>query len=600
MSRPSDHFDSPTPAETSIPAGKGSGDITQPRLGFVGYLRWFWRQLSSMRTALFLLLMLALAAVPGSLVPQRSSDPNGVTQYFVDNKTLAPILDSFQLFSVYTSVWFSSIYLLLFISLVGCVIPRTKHHLDALRTPPPKTPARLARLGGFTTTTIGEPGGTASTSAASTGTASTGTASTGTADAASRPASTAAVIESARKLLKKSGYRVATFTDANSTSVSAERGYARETGNLVFHIGLVGILLTVGIGGGFGYAGQRVVVEGQTFVNTLLAYDSFNPGRFFSDSALAPFTIKLDKFEAQYETQATKSFGMPLDYTASVSTTQDGVDKASQIKVNSPLNIGNSEVYLLGNGYAPTITVKDPTGNVVFTDSVPFLPQDANLTSLGVVKVTDGLASQLGLIGFFYPTQDKTASGMSISTYPDAQYPVLSLNVYQGSLGLDTGIPTSVYSLNVDSMTKLTGINTDLPSIELKPGESAQLPNGMGSVTFDNVKRFASFDVHHDPTSGWVLFFAIAVMGGLLTSLFIPRRRLWVKAMEKDDGTIVLEYAGLARGDDPKLEDAVTDLATRHAAAIAALAPTDPANPQSTLGDSSTNPVGASSGPKNP
>ena len=593
MSRPSDHFDSPTPAETSIPAGfegkpgkqgqqgqqgkGGDGDITQPRLGLVGYLRWFWRQLSSMRTALFLLLMLALAAVPGSLVPQRSSDPNGVTQYFVDNKTLAPILDSFQLFSVYTSIWFSSIYLLLFISLIGCVIPRTKHHLDALRTPPPKTPARLARLGGFTTRTVGEPAGTA--------------------DAASRPASSAAVIDSARKLLKKSGYRVATFTDANSISVSAERGYARETGNLVFHIGLVGILFTVGIGGGFGYAGQRVVVEGQTFVNTLLAYDSFNPGRFFTDSALAPFTIKLDRFQATYETQATRSFGMPLDYEASVSTTEGGVPNESTIKVNDPLSIGNSSIYLLGNGYAPTITVKDPTGNVVFTDSVPFLPQDANLTSLGVVKVTDGLASQLGLIGFFYPTQDKTASGMSISTYPDAQYPVLSLNVYQGSLGLDTGIPTSVYSLNVDSMTKLTGINTDLPSIELKPGESAQLPNGLGSVTFDNVKRFASFDVHHDPTSGWVLFFAIAVMGGLLTSLFIPRRRLWVKALEQDDGTIVLEYAGLARGDDPKLEDAVTDLATRHAAAIAALAP---ANPQATLGDSSTNPVEALSGTKNP
>lgn len=594
MSRPSDHFDSPTPAETSIPAGfegnkggAGSDDITQPRLGLVGYLRWFWRQLSSMRTALFLLLMLALAAVPGSLVPQRSSDPNGVTQYFVDNKTLAPILDAFQLFSVYTSVWFSAIYLLLFISLIGCVIPRTKHHLDALRTPPPKTPARLARLGGFTTTTIGAPGASDARGESDTPDAS---------DASDRPANSATIIESARKLLKKSGYRVATFTDADSTSVSAERGYARETGNLVFHIGLVGILVTVGVGGGFGYAGQRVVVEGQTFVNTLLAYDSFNPGRFFSDSALAPFTIKLDKFDATYDTQATKSFGMPLDYRASVSTTQDGVAKQSAIKVNSPLNIGNSEVYLLGNGYAPTITVKDPTGNVVFTDSVPFLPQDANLTSLGVVKVTDGLASQLGLIGFFYPTQDKTSSGMSISTYPDAQYPVLSLNVYQGSLGLDTGIPTSVYSLNVDSMTKLTGINTDLPSIELKPGETAQLPNGLGSVTFDNLKRFASLDVHHDPTSGWVLFFAIAVMGGLLTSLFIPRRRLWVKATEKDDGSIVLEYAGLARGDDPKLADAVTDLATRHAAAMATLSSS---GATATLGDSSTNAAGASSAGKN-
>ena len=70
--------------------------MTQPKLGPVGWLRWFWRQLTSMRTALFLLLLLAIAAVPGSLVPQRSSDPNGVTKYFTDNPQLAPVLDKLQ------------------------------------------------------------------------------------------------------------------------------------------------------------------------------------------------------------------------------------------------------------------------------------------------------------------------------------------------------------------------------------------------------------------------------------------------------------------------------------------------------------------------
>src|SRR3954451_6824857 len=119
MSRPSDHYDSkPVP---------GNDSIAQPKLGFTGWLRWFWRQLTSMRTALFLLLLLAIAAVPGSLVPQRSSDPNGVTQYFATNPDLAPFLDKLQAFDVYSSAWFSSIYILLFISLIGCVIPRTKH-----------------------------------------------------------------------------------------------------------------------------------------------------------------------------------------------------------------------------------------------------------------------------------------------------------------------------------------------------------------------------------------------------------------------------------------------------------------------------------------
>jgi cytochrome c biogenesis protein len=501
-----------------------------------------------MRTALFLLLLLAIAAVPGSLVPQRSSDPNGVTQYFTNNPTLAPALDKIQAFDVYSSAWFSAIYLLLFVSLIGCVIPRTRHHLQALRAKPPKTPARLARLAGFTTRDA--PAGT---------------------DAA-------AAIDSARSLLKSSGYRVARFESAGEVSVSAERGYLRETGNLVFHSALVGILVTVGFGSGFGFNGQRVLVEGQTFVNTLLAYDSFNPGRFFSDSSLDPYKLTLNDFSVTYETKNLKAYGQPIDFGAAVTVTRRGEEPQNgEVKVNDPLRTGGTDIYLLGNGYAPTITVKDPAGTVVFTDSVPFLPQDANLTSLGVVKVPDGLAKQLGMIGFFYPTQATVKSGAFYSSYPDLEYPLLTLNVYAGDLGLNKGVPTSVYSLNTDKMKQLTGGKTGVKSLELKPGETQQLPNGLGSVTFNDahpgakkgdfsgsVLRFASFDIHHDPTQGWVLFFAVLVLLGLLTSLFIPRRRVWVKAIEQADGSLRLEYAGLARGDDPALEAAVAALADRH------------------------------------
>ena len=538
MSRPSDHYDAPA-----------SAGIVQPRLGFVGWLRWFWRQLTNMRTALFLLLLLAIAAVPGSLVPQRSSDPNGVTQYFTDNPDLAPLLDKIQAFDVYSSAWFSAIYLLLFVSLIGCVIPRTKHHYLALRARPPRTPARLSRLAGFTTRTA--PAGT---------------------DAAT-------AVGKARTLLKASGYRAAVFESRGEPSVSAERGYLRETGNLVFHFALVGILITVGFGGGFGFSGQRVLVEGQTFVNTLLAYDSFNPGRFFNDASLTPYKLTLDDFDVTYEEENLKAYGQPIDFTAGVTITPRGeAAQASEVKVNGPARTGGTDVYLLGNGYAPTITVKDPNGVVVFTDSVTFLPQDANLTSLGVIKVPDGLAEQLGMIGFFYPTQDTMDSGAFFSSYPDLQYPLLTLNVYSGDLGLDAGVPTSVYSLDIDKMAQLTGGKTEVESIELKPGESRELPNGLGTVSFDDanpdakegdfsgsVLRFASFDIHHDPTQLWVLSFAVLALLGLLTSLFVPRRRVWVKAVQQSDGSLLLEYAGLARGEDPALESAVSDLADRHA-----------------------------------
>ncbi|MBF4617753.1 cytochrome c biogenesis protein ResB [Clavibacter sp. VKM Ac-2873] len=537
MSRPSDHVDSPRQAPRPSSA---DGAIVQPKLGFVGTLRWFWRQLTSMRTALFLLLLLAFAAIPGSLVPQRTSDPNGVTQFRTDNPDLYPILDKLQVFDTYSSVWFSSIYLLLFISLIGCVVPRAKHHFDALRQAPPKTPARLSRLAGYTTRTT-------------------------TADPVD-------AIRQARALLKRQRYRTVLVDDASAAggvlSVSAERGYLRETGNLVFHSALVGILITVGIGGGFGYSGQKVLVEGQSFVNTLSTFDSFNPGRFFDDSSLTPYRVKLNALHVQYEQQNPNAIGQPLDFTADVTAdVPGGQPQDREVKVNDPLAIGGTDMYLLGNGYAPHVTVRDPQGNSVYSADVPFLPQDAKLKSLGVVKVPDGLSEQVGMIGFFYPTLDDSRTPFT-SSYPDLDNPVLTLNVYTGDLGIDQGVPTSVYTLDVNDLTQLTGGQTGVQGVRLSPGQTADLPDGLGTVSLDAVPRFVSFDVHHDPTQRWVLLFAVLVLGGLLTSLFVPRRRVWVKAVPQADGSTTLEYAGLARGEDPTLEAAVAALASTHAAGL--------------------------------
>jgi cytochrome c biogenesis protein len=551
LSRPSDHIDSPAPATRDA--------ITQPKLGPLGYIRFFWRQLTSMRTALFLLLLLAIAAVPGSVFPQRSSDPNGVTQYFTNNPSAAPVLDKLQLFDVYTSAWFSAIYLLLFISLIGCVIPRTIHHAKALASPPPKTPARLERLGSFSAFEI-------------------------EADAAGHTLTAASAVESGRAVLRKAGYRVKLFDgrgpDGPELSASAERGYLRETGNLVFHVSLIGILLAVGIGGGVGYTGQKVLVTGQAFANVRLTFDSFTKGRFFSDSDLQPYRLKLDKFAVKYEEKNRNALGQPIDYTADVTTFDaSGTATKAVVKVNDPLRLGGNDIYLLGNGYAPWITVKNPAGKTVYSEPVPFLAQDANLTSLGIIKVPDGLASQVGMRAFFYPTASKSADGVLGSVYPDLRNPVLSLVVFKGDLGINKGVPKSVYVLDTDKMTPLAGPGTadGTSALRLKPGESAKIPGGLGSITFENkapasdssnlsqsVQRFASFDVHRDPTQGWVLFFAICVLAGLLTSLFIPRRRLWIKVVELSGGRLRIEYAGLARGEDPTLDAAVSGIAQRH------------------------------------
>ncbi len=526
--RPDDHMDQGRP-----------GSPTLPRLGAAGWGRWAWRQLTSMRTALLLLLLLAIAAVPGSLFPQRSSDPNGVVQYFDKNPGWAPTVDALGLFSVYTSPWFSAIYLLLFVSLVGCVIPRTRHHAAAMLQPPPRTPSRLTRLPAHHTLTLD--------------------------DGQRSPAELA---ETARALLRRAGYRVATYPDADGRlSVAAERGYLRETGNLLFHIALLGVLVAVAIGGGFRYHGQRVIVEGEGFVNARASYDTFTSGAWFSDESLRPFSLTLRDFSVEYVEDDPTNLGFITDYTATVDVLEPAADSARSgvVRVNEPLAVAGAEIYLLGNGYAPQITVRDPDGTIVLDEVIPFLPQDGNLTSLGTIKVPDGLDEQIGAIGFFYPTQAVTATGAYASIYPDLQNPVLTLNVFTGDLGLDDGTPRSVYSLDTSTMTQLTGGSTGVNSLELRPGETVQLPSGLGSIQLGEVQRFAAFDIARDPTQVPVLVCTILALVGLSLALFVPRRRIWFRFTLTETGHERVECAGLARGEDPTLDAAVRALLDRFA-----------------------------------
>lgn len=514
--RPSDHIDS-----ASIDV---SESLAQPPLDAAGWLRFFWRQLTSMRTALMLLLLLAIAAIPGSLVPQRSADPNGVIRWEREDPELFAILDSLQMFDVYTSVWFSAIYLLLFVSLIGCILPRTTHHLKALREPPPKTPKNLNRLEGYQTVRVS--------------------------------GDREQLLQRVERVMRAQRFRVKRYGE----SVAGETGYLRETANLVFHFALVGVLLGLAFGTGFKYSGQKVLVEGQSFTNQLASYDTFTAGTFVDETSLTAYGLRLENFEAEYEFDPDTGVSNPLDFAATMSVVREGDAETQVLKVNQPLDISGTSVYLLGNGFAPHITITDPSGREVFSQPVVFLPQDANLTSVGVAKIPDGLAEQVGMVGFFYPSAVVLPSGALSSISPEPDQPVLTFNVFTGDLGLNEGIPRNVYDLDTDSLTAVAGRGTDVPPIVLGLGQSQALPDGLGTITFSSLPRFISVDIHRDPTQLPVAVSAAFLIAGLVTSLFVVRRRAWVRVVEAPEGEL-LELAGLSRGDDPGLNKAMAELA---------------------------------------
>ena len=502
-----------------------------PEIGALGLVRYAWRQLTSMRTALFLLLLLAIAAVPGSILPQRGIDPSAVTQYLDDHTSSGPWLDRLGFFDVYASPWFSAIYLLLFVSLVGCLLPRTRTHLRAARARPPRTPARLDRLPVHRHASI----------------------DTGADD----------VMRMARKALRAKRYRV----DVRSDSVAGERGYLRESGNLVFHLSLVGLLIAVAIGTLFGYRGEILVTVGQGFSNVLADYDSFDPGTEFDAADLPPFRFTLDSLDVEFETEAAgNQFGAPRDFSAELTVVPapDAEPRNETLAVNDPLAVGDARVYLSGNGYAPVLTVRDANGDVAFSQPVPFIPQDSNYTSLGVVKVPDAAPEQIGIQAFLLPTAVVDPELGPISVFPDAGDPRIFLTAFTGDLGLDDGAPQSVYRLDTEGMTQLTTPDGETFRASLAPGESVDLPGGAGTITFDRLERFAALDVREDPAKYWALVFAVLAMAGLVASLFAPRRRVWVRVAGGEGATsTVVEVAGIARGDDPGLATEVEQVLRR-------------------------------------
>ncbi|MER7052085.1 cytochrome c biogenesis protein ResB [Streptomyces sp. NPDC000351] len=504
-----------------------------PSLGVIGWARWFWRQLTSMRVALLLLLLLSLGAIPGSLIPQSGVDELKVEEFRENHDILGPLYDNLGLFHVYSSVWFSAIYILLFVSLIGCIVPRTWQFVGQLRGRPPGAPRRLTRLPAYTTwRTAAEP---------------------------------EQVREAALALLKKRRFRAHTVGDA----VAAEKGYAREAGNLVFHIALIVMLIAFAWGQLFKYEGNKLIVEGDGFSNTLTQYDDFKSGNLFDpDHDLAPFSFSLKDFHGTYEPSGPNR-GTPRIYEAKVDYSEGayGEDESTTIEVNEPLEIDGSKVYLVSHGYAPVLTIRDAKGDVVMDkEATALLPLDSNVTSSGAVMVRDGYRNaegekeQLGFNAFFVPTYGGEGSAM-YSTFPALLNPTLALSAYHGDLGVDAGFAKSIYQLDKTNLEEFKDSDGELFKKLLKPGETMTLPNGAGTVTFDGVREWAGFQVTEQPASGWALAGAVAAILGLAGSLFIQRRRVWVRAVQGPDGVTVVEMAGLGRSESAKLPEELGDLA---------------------------------------
>lgn len=489
---------------------------------FRAFARRWWHQLTSMRTALLLLLALALAAIPGSTFPQRTISAVDVANYYDEHPDLAPWLDRLWAFDVYTSPWFSAIYLLLMISLVGCIVPRLGVHWKALRAKVPDAPKRMSIL----------------------------------------PYHRVVAVEAnqamARAVLKQRRWRT-TVREAEDGTVTfaAEKGHLRETGNLLFHTSIIFMLVGVAVGSLMSWYGNRILSEDKAYCNNLQQYDEYGLGAWVDETSLPRFCLTLNDFDAKFTN------GGPTAYDADVAyETADGSGDYG-LEVNHPLNIDGTNVFLIGHGYTAVVTYTDRYGQTQ-TLHQELLAMDAAMNSEGAFKFPDANVdpetgqvdgdAEVGFDAILVPTYDD-ATAMLLGTDPELNNPVLALTAYTGDLGLADGQPESVYAINEAQIASgnLERVNDQVEVIGV--GDAMTLPDGT-TLTFDGVEQYAVLQVRHDPGRPVVLAGAILLLGGLLPALAVRRRRFWIRW--NPDGTV--ETAGLNRNDYDGLDEECDEL----------------------------------------
>ncbi len=492
--------DRPEPAggQPATPAGQG-------RIrGALAFLRNIWRQLTSMRTALVLLFLLALASLPGALLPQWSLNTSKTAQYIVDHGSWGRLLNTLGFFQVFASPWYAAIYLLLFTSLIGCLLPRTWDFVGQIRMKPVATPRNLSRMPHFESVSVaGDPAGVAQRINAG--------------------------LRGWRRVERVEGPSVIT--------VSAEKGFLREVGNLLFHFSLLGLLVAIAVGKLFGFEGSVIVnaddgASSAFCSSTPSNYDNFRPGLLVDGTDLTPFCVNIDKFAATYtSTGQASSFVASIRYQAGAALgTADWTSRA--LEVNDPLRVQGQRLYLLGHGYSPVFTVTYPDGQTQ-TGTQPFQPEDSSFTSQGAVKFLDppgylGNAvrgHQLAIVGIFAPSA-LIHGGIMTSEFPAANQPGVAIQIYRGDMGMETGRAQSIFSIDQNQVA--IGQLVKLNRANLAPGESMSLDDGT-KITFTGYKEWVSLQTSYDPAQGWALIFAITLLIGLMTSLIIKRRRVWFR-----------------------------------------------------------------------
>jgi cytochrome c biogenesis protein len=487
-----------------------------------------WRTLRSMRTALILLLMLALASVAGSLVPQWPNSPERVVRFRFDHPSVGAFYGRAGLFDVYGSWWFVLITALLFVSLVACLFPRTRALVHTLRQRPVQA-REIDALQLYEERVL--------------------------------PADPVRVIDGSFRVLRRRMFRVARDDDGRP-ALAAEKGALREVGSLLFHWAFLLIVIGVIYGKGTGFTGRAVVVEGKTWIDAQANYDGqLRTGRFFNGD----FTgagIHLNGFEDTY-----RRSGQPMDFVSHVDLLdpQGNVVEQTDIRVNHPASIDGVQFFQYGFGWAPVVEVRQnddliASGAITFVQDIApeGVPQLA-MPWHGILKLPS-LHPQMGLTLELWPDSrawlELRTTGEPVAMTQEFR-PLMFYKAFRGHL-----TDPSPLALDTSVMRKAgKGIVGAGQTVDLRTAEAlaeGASPSGL-TISFPGLRQYSVLQVSRDRGVPLVLLAAILVLLGLLPALYTSRRKVWVRAEPNGNGT-VLKVGGFALQRKPQFDEEFSKL----------------------------------------